>query len=68
MTLFVRYFSYLSLCDSCYPNCNLNIARLFSFVRKFMTCLITTLSGCQSNILNLILFIDKSFAHMLART
>jgi hypothetical protein len=44
------------------------IVRLISYACEFVTHLNTNLNACRSNVLNLILFVDKGFAHMLART
>jgi hypothetical protein len=47
---------------------NLIIVRLISFMCRFETCLNINSSTCWSNVLDLIPYIDKGFAHMLART
>jgi hypothetical protein len=41
---------------------------LNSFMHEVLTHLTMNIESCQINVLHLILVIDKSFAHMLART
>jgi hypothetical protein len=45
-----------------------NIVRPNSLMHEFLTHLTVNLESCQINILHLILFIDKDFAFILART